>query len=1150
VGPVTVPSGWTERYNSGQAIGGSNFEWIAVAELQVDNKTATGANTPTGTGVGTSNFTLTNADNCSMFSFVLEGAISTGVGIGGAVSLQASPTLKINYNMPPVPVGGVLLTALPQISVRTIVRGGVNLYALSTITFSASVFPRGALIILPNLTFGTQQTFFQGILLQAIAVLRAGALPYRRPVLRTDYVYPPLNHPFRLIAQRILDGEIIEWELPVAEDFEYTDQLSGPVVMHGSFRPEQISVQELGLDGYAYWLHVEINQEIRASAILLPPQYEESAMTFSAEGVTAVPHYTVYDGRYSQIQVDPLSIVRTLWNYVQSQPQSDYGVTVSVNSSPVRLGETARTETTTTNNSDGTTTITTREIPAAPYELNWWDAKNVGEEIDSLAGQTPFDYVERHKWNADRTDVLHYVDLLYPRAGVARPNLLFNEENILEVVPVQEPEDSYASAVLVIGAGDGVDTIRAYRAESFADRVRKEVVITDKSITSQQLADSRAAQELAFRRGRAFEIGELVVAAYHTNAPIGSYAVGDDIQVQVEISWLMELHTSWYRITSINNKPSSDKVRLGLQRSTSILDTSDIWIQPDDYVPFTPPPPIGSVAWSGIVGMVINSTLVVFPGIPVPTARAIMPVLPVITVNGQVFGGSFAFVNNLFTFQSLTIGNPQQTSPVAIVLTSSASISANGVATAPGFSSIDLVINSGLSTGPITINIVSLPLTAVSTLSAGASVASNVGISATLSASASLTMGAKLTAQGAVSLSAASTLSTSGVVTSGATTSQLGKTSDGASQSSSSANKTVVSKVTASVAGTVIAGHARLWVDSGTASVEMCVYADSGGAPGSLLGLSGTLTVSNTTEAQKDFTFTGTQQAVLTSGTDYWIGFTWPDPGTNNIFWSRDGTASSAQQNSLHAAASFGTPGTALSGPIDAYVDVSSTTGGGGGGSSSIVIRSSASAAEGNTADVVCPKPPGLATGDYLLAFQMSDRDGTLADCTSAQFTTVLTSIVEGTTSPCAKVWGKVATSTDAGRTSFTFSDNTSANSTVVMVAIQAGTYNSASPVSGFTWTTVNSAGSGINAPSITGTNGAVLLTAHMPDTNGSVLTFTGTPTSMTLVAQSVAGNSTYTRMAIYEQDLTASGATGTKTATLSGSARGYKALAFQVNPA
>jgi hypothetical protein len=160
----------------------------------------------------------------------------------------------------------------------------------------------------------------------------------------------------------------------------------------------------------------------------------------------------------------------------------------------------------------------------------------------------------------------------------------------------------------------------------------------------------------------------------------------------------------------------------------------------------------------------------------------------------------------------------------------------------------------------------------------------------------------------------------------------VGNTANGSGASTSSANKTVVSKFTAATGGTLDAGQARLSIDSGSASVEMVVYADSSGAPGALLAKSNTLTLTGSTEVARTFAFSGTQRIALVSGTAYWIGFTWADPGTPTISWSRSATASQAQQNSLHAASSFGTPGTALSGPIDAYV----TLAGSGGSSGSL----------------------------------------------------------------------------------------------------------------------------------------------------------------------------------------------------------------------
>lgn len=1176
--PVSVPTGWTQRYSAGPTVNVNEIEWIAVAELQA-GQTPVGANAPTGTGTGTSNFKLTNPDDCSMFTFVLEGLFSSGTSTAGAVTLNAGATLRAGV---PVPIGTLFLTANVTLVARSLARGNVALPIVTTLTPDAKVFLRGALIIVPVLTFQTQQLLTGGLLLQALAVLQAGALPYRKPVLRNNYQYPPPNHPFRLIAQRILDGEIIEWELPVGEDFEYQVQLSGPAVMHGSFPVEMISVQELALDGYAYWLHVEINQEIRASAILLPPQYEEAAMNFSAEGVAAAPHYTIYGGTFSQLQVDPLSVVRTLWNYVQGMPQSDYGVVVSTASSDIRLGEPAHTETTVTKNADGTTTTTTTDIPDKPYEINWWDAKNVGEEIDSLAKQTPFDYVERHQWNTDKSDILHYIDLGYPRIGVARKNLLFNEENIVEVVPIQEIQDNYASAVLVIGAGDGADSIRAYRAEAFADRVRKEVVITDKTINTQARADARAASELAARRGRTFEISELVVNAYHSNAPIGSYGVGDDVQVQVEIPWLMETHIAWYRITSITNKPSSDKVRLGLSKADIFDNTSQvIGVVPDDYIPPPPIPPaplvylafttlvavpvlaVGSTLIPAIqAGVLLNETPGLVAGvIAIRSAAVTLTVAKTLTAAGIATGASSATVT-MTVGKTLSVGGTQ-IEVAAITLAASPTLTTNAVASRISAVALSIVpaivVATGVPTGAANLaetatliadtgaNLVgAVALSVIKTLSVVANLTEVAAVS--MSSTKTLTVGAAISTLGAVTMTASESLTTDGTVST-AGTSHLGNTADDASSSSSSGNKTTVSKFTAAASGTVTVGHARLWVDSGTASVQMCVYADSSGAPGALLALSNALTISNTTEAVNDFTFAGAQQASITSGTDYWIGHTWPDPGTNNIFWSRAGTASSAQQINTNAPNPFGTP-TAASGPIDAYVDI--TTGGGGGGGTTLPVVRNTQAASGASAGTAAnvTRPTGLAVGDLIVAVAVCDNDGSLANLTGPTGWNL-----EGSQAPAAsgqpgmKIFSKVATSTETGAANFSFSAGTGIFCSAVVVAIQSGTYNSSTPLAATPSFNVSAASTTTHtAPSVTGVNNGLLLTAHSVDQGGAASNSYTQPSGMTEIADTAA-SAGYTGLEVNTLALTSTAATGTKSATCSNS-RPFDCASFIINPA
>jgi hypothetical protein len=496
--------------------------------------------------------------------------INGGVAITATVGLVQTPTLSAGA----VGSGAVRLVQTPTIGVVAGRNATVGLTQTPTITLNSRLILQQAtfgLTQLPLISVTSRTIHFPPVVLTQTATLEIFGRLFRPPVIRTVYPYPAPEYPFRLIAQNILTGEIVDWDLPVQDDFEYEHQLSGPTIMKGSFRPEIQSIQELNLDGYAYYLHVEVSGEVRASAILLPPQYDdESGLVFTAEGFSSAPHYMIYQGQLSDIDLDPLDVVRNIWNYVQSQPESNYGVTVSNTTSPTKLGEGATTED--IEGSDGT--VTTREVAAKPYELVWWEAVNCGQEIDTLLKLTPADYKERVAWNENKTDVLFYVDLGYPRLGQARSDLLFNEENIHELVPIEEDPDTYASEVIVVGAGEGIDTIRGYASMPYGGRVRKSVVITDKTVKDTQRANALAAEELGIRRGRTFEVSEITISAHHPNASIGSYDVGDDIVVSVDVPWLVTTITAWYRIMSMRYRPAGRHVVLELKRTESFRDPS------------------------------------------------------------------------------------------------------------------------------------------------------------------------------------------------------------------------------------------------------------------------------------------------------------------------------------------------------------------------------------------------------------------------------------------------------------------------------------------------------------------------------------------------------------------------------------------------
>jgi hypothetical protein len=178
-------------------------------------------------------------------------------------------------------------------------------------------------------------------------------------------------------------------------------------------------------------------------------------------------------------------------------------------------------------------------------------------------------------------------------------------------------------------------------------------------------------------------------------------------------------------------------------------------------------------------------------------------------------------------------------------------------------------------------------------------------------------------------------LVTGGTGGGGVTTSTLGKTDDGGSTTSSSTDKMSASSFVASATGTLVAGYARAWVTSESTETRIAVFADSGGAPGTCLAVSDELVISATSEALRDYTFSGANQVELTSGTTYWIALAWDDPGTGSLTFSRDATASQRVETSTFTypptqGGSWGTPSTGFAGPGDVYVDIESGSSAGG----------------------------------------------------------------------------------------------------------------------------------------------------------------------------------------------------------------------------
>lgn len=199
------------------------------------------------------------------------------------------------------------------------------------------------------------------------------------------------------------------------------------------------------------------------------------------------------------------------------------------------------------------------------YKLEWWDSPDVGDEISTLAKETPFDFTETHTWNDAKTDVSHMIHVHYPRAGRRRTDLAFTlGENVTAIAdPVSDGGD-FANEVIGLGAGEGAGSLR--RESAVRDgRLRRSHVLAAKDVKSKTRLDALIRDE-RIRRQQLLTIPSVTVRD-HEHARIGSWQLGDDVLIQATLPWLGDV-AIWHRVVGWELL-TEHTARLALERSDS-----------------------------------------------------------------------------------------------------------------------------------------------------------------------------------------------------------------------------------------------------------------------------------------------------------------------------------------------------------------------------------------------------------------------------------------------------------------------------------------------------------------------------------------------------------------------------------------------------
>lgn len=352
----------------------------------------------------------------------------------------------------------------------------------------------------------------------------------------------------RVIAERILTGEILSWDVPLL-DGTSTRELSGPGGITGFVAPENEML--LGPDGlpifreWATALYHEVDGDIRCAGIVTHfSEDEDGRLALEAPGFSTYPHGILHNKTYSPgLGCDALTAYRHFWDHVQTFPDSFIGVTVDGTLSGEVLDETVE--------SNG------KKVKRG-YRVPWWEFRDCGTEMDQLLEVASADYIERHTWNAYHDNVLHHIELGVPRLGKKRSDLRFVEgENIIEPIPLTVAGDDFAQTIIGIGRGEGRKIIHTEVAHR-DDRLRRTAAAIDKTASEAKI--KRLANR-EYQRRNDTKGFETVVIRDHPNARISTIDPGDDILVEAELRWHGRIRL-WNRVISIEQAISDDDVAI------------------------------------------------------------------------------------------------------------------------------------------------------------------------------------------------------------------------------------------------------------------------------------------------------------------------------------------------------------------------------------------------------------------------------------------------------------------------------------------------------------------------------------------------------------------------------------------------------------
>lgn len=363
---------------------------------------------------------------------------------------------------------------------------------------------------------------------------------------------------WRFIASRLRgDGteEFLDYNLPL-DDPEIHQVLNGHGGLSAAVTQEVAHLRVDGEPVFTPWstaIYAEASNIIRGGGILTDLSEDGPELSLDCVGFTGYLDEMPYTNIRSIERGDPLKVSQHMWEHTQARKHFDLGVELvgASSSREMFIGD-----------DDVLPSETAQKVD--PYLLAYWETHDLAREFDAMAELAPFEYRMEHDWDGDR--IRHRLRYGYPTLGARRDLRFVVGENVFIEPEIETAGESYASHVLVLGAGEGRSMMRDEQSTT-TDRLGRYAVVSDKTITTPSQAKARALAELKALTGTS-DVTEIQVLE-HPHAPLGSYSVGDEIALTTSDRWTDETDV-WVKILGIVIQPGTDTTTLQVRRAEKV----------------------------------------------------------------------------------------------------------------------------------------------------------------------------------------------------------------------------------------------------------------------------------------------------------------------------------------------------------------------------------------------------------------------------------------------------------------------------------------------------------------------------------------------------------------------------------------------------